>query len=241
VGTVNDPNAFPASATNTLTVTKAAATVNLGNLVQTYNGAARPVTANTVPYGLLVSLTYNGAAAAPTNAGSYTVIGTVVDPLYQGGRTNTLTVGKANALVTLTNFLQLYDGTAKSVLVSTMPSGLAVNVTYNGLNFAPTNTGSYRVVALVNEMNYQGGATNTLIIFAPIRLSASVLPDGSFHGSFTNTPGTSFTVLAATNLSVALTNWLPLGGAIEGPAGHFHFNDLQTTNNPVRFYRVRLP
>ena len=114
-----------------------------------------------------------------------------------------------------------------------------MNVTYNGLNFAPTNAGAYRAVALVIDLNYQGGATNTLSIFPPIQLSPAMLPDGSFYCSFTNTPGTSFTVLATTNLSATI--WLPLGGVTEGAAGQFHFNDLQTTNNPQRFYKVRLP
>jgi GH25 family lysozyme M1 (1,4-beta-N-acetylmuramidase) len=37
-------------------------------------------------------LTYNGSAAAPTNAGSYAVAATVNDPIYSGTATNTLQV-----------------------------------------------------------------------------------------------------------------------------------------------------
>ena len=38
----------------------------------------------TVSSGLTVNLTYNGSTTAPTNAGSYTVIGTISDANYQG-------------------------------------------------------------------------------------------------------------------------------------------------------------
>ena len=60
-------------------ISPATGVVTLGNLSQTYNGTARPATATTTPTGLTVNLTYNGSANAPTNAGSYTVIGTIKD------------------------------------------------------------------------------------------------------------------------------------------------------------------
>jgi hypothetical protein len=43
---------------------------------------ARSATATTTPTNLPVNLTYNGSATAPTNAGSYTVIGTISDANY---------------------------------------------------------------------------------------------------------------------------------------------------------------
>jgi hypothetical protein len=63
--------------------------------------------------------------------------------------------------------LQIYDGTAKAVSVTTTPPGLAVIVTYNGLPDAPTNVGSYTVIGTVSDLNYQGGATDTLVIMPP--------------------------------------------------------------------------
>jgi hypothetical protein len=57
----------------TLTVNKATATVTLGSLSATYNGAAHSATATTAPAGLAVAFTYNGSSTAPTNAGSYAV------------------------------------------------------------------------------------------------------------------------------------------------------------------------
>jgi hypothetical protein len=49
-----------------------------------------PVT--TVPPGLAFSLTYNGLGFIPVNPGSYTVIGTITNPNYFGGATNTLII-----------------------------------------------------------------------------------------------------------------------------------------------------
>ena len=81
--------------TNTFAVTKVAATVTLDGLAQAYDGTARSVTATTVPEGLTVDVTYAGGATPPTDPGQYEVVGTIVDDLYQGATTNTLTVSVA--------------------------------------------------------------------------------------------------------------------------------------------------
>src|SRR5215203_223726 len=78
---------------------------------------------------------------------------------------HSVTVNKATAQVTLSNLgPYLFDGTAKSATVATTPTGLNVTVTYNGSTTAPTAVGSYNVVATVNNPNYQGQATGTLVI-----------------------------------------------------------------------------
>jgi N-acetylneuraminic acid mutarotase len=166
IGTVNDQN-YQGSATNTLVVSKATATVSLGNLLQTYDGTPRNISAATIPPGLVVDLTYDGLAGAPINAGSYTVIGNINDPNYQGSATNTLVIGKAAATVTLGDLVQTYDGLPKSVSVTTTPPGLLVNVTYDGEPNPPTNVGGHSIIAMVDDLNYEGGATNTLLISQP--------------------------------------------------------------------------
>ena len=147
-----------------LTVGKATGTVTLGGLTQTYNGTARSVTTATAPLVLPVNVTYNGSATAPTNAGSYTVSGTINSANYEGGSTNTLVVSALPATVTLGNLSQTYNGAARTASASTIPAGLSLNVTYNGSATAPVNVGSYTVVALVSSPNYTGGATNTLVV-----------------------------------------------------------------------------
>jgi hypothetical protein len=68
------------------------ATVTLGNLSATYNGSPKSATATTSPAGLTVNFTYNGSPTAPTNVGSYTVVGTINDPNYQGSASGKLVI-----------------------------------------------------------------------------------------------------------------------------------------------------
>ena len=148
------------------------ATVALNNLNQTYTGSAIGAIAVTIPSGLTVNLTYNGSPNAPTNPGSYIVIGTISDPSYYGSATNTLVISP-NATVTLTNLNQAYTGSAISVTAITTPPGLTVNLTYNGSPNAPVNPGSYTVIGTISTPNYYGIATNTLVITGPTVAPAS--------------------------------------------------------------------
>jgi hypothetical protein len=59
--------------------------------------------------------------------------------------------------------------------------------------------------------------------------------------TFTNTSGALFTALAATNLTLASSNWTSLGRVAEVADGDFQFTDTQATNYGLRFYRVRSP
>ena len=59
--------------------------------------------------------------------------------------------------------------------------------------------------------------------------------------TFTNFPGTRFTVLTTTNLTLPLTNWTVLGATTEAAPGQFQFLDQTASNASVRYYRVRSP
>src|ERR1019366_8446384 len=97
-------------------------------------------------------------------AGSYTVIGTINDANYQGSATNTLVISKASSAISLGSLSQTYDGSAKPATATTTPSGLTVTFTYNGSATVPISAGSYTVIGTINDANYQGSATNTLVI-----------------------------------------------------------------------------
>ncbi|MEI7436621.1 MAG: MBG domain-containing protein, partial [bacterium] len=90
-------------------ITQATAIVTLEALVQSYNGAARSVTATTTPTGLPVAITYAGLAWAPTNAGSYAVAATITDSNYTGVTNGILLVNKLSVVLT---GVRTYDGTA---------------------------------------------------------------------------------------------------------------------------------
>lgn len=65
--------------------------------------------------------------------------------------------------------------------------------------------------------------------------------DGSFELSFSNNPGALWTVLTSTNLLLPMSDWTSLHQVPETSPGQFQFTDLQATNSPMRFYRVRSP
>ncbi len=139
-------------------------TLTLGNLSATYDGTPKSVTVTTNPAGRPVAVTYNGSTTPPTAAGSYAVAAFVDDPLSNGSASGTLVIGKANASVLLGNLAPTADGTPKPVTTATTPPNLAVGVTYNGSGTPPTYAGSYAVVATINETNYQGSTSATLVI-----------------------------------------------------------------------------
>ncbi len=74
-------------------------TVNITGLKRTYTGEPCPVTVTTVPAGLEVYITYNGAPNEPINAGSYAVTATVVNDNYAGTKTGSLVIAKASQTI----------------------------------------------------------------------------------------------------------------------------------------------
>jgi hypothetical protein len=228
IGTINDAN-YQGSATNTLVISKASSTISLGDLSQTYDGAATAATASTTPNGLAVSFTYNGAATVPTVAGSYTVIGTINDANYQGSATNTLVISKASSAISLGDLSQTYDGAAKAATASTTPSGLAVTFTYNDSANAPTNAGSYTVIGTINDANYQGSATNALVIdkaLAVISLGSPV----SFSSLSQTYDGTA-KQLTATTTPGGLAVGLTYNGSVTVPINAGSYTVIGTIND----------
>ncbi len=163
--TVTCPN-YSGSASGTLVIAPAAATVTLGDLAQTYDGAPKPATATTDPAGPAVAITYGGGTAVPTDAGSYAVEALVSDPNYSGSTSGTLIVSPAAATVSLVGLAQTYNGEPKPATATTDPAGLAVAISYDGDAAAPTDAGSYAVVAAVTAPNYAGSTSGTLVIEA---------------------------------------------------------------------------
>jgi hypothetical protein len=143
----------------------------LGNLIQTYDGTPKFVTTTTTPAGLKVIIGYTQGTTvfgSPTNAGKYSVTATIDDPRYTGKATGTLTINKATATIKLKDLTQTYDGKPKFATVdTTTPAGLKVVISYAQGGKAvsnPTKPGSYDVTAKVNDANYIGTQTETLVI-----------------------------------------------------------------------------
>ena len=143
----------------TLTVNKAAASIALGSLNQTYNGSAEAATAATTPNGLAVILTYNGSTTVPTSAGSYTVVGTINDPNYQGNATGTLVIAPAALTITAAANTKTYDGTTNAAAVPTV-TGLQGFDTVTGLAeaYATRNVGTGKALAVITYSVNDGNA-----------------------------------------------------------------------------------
>ena len=173
--------------------------ITLGNLNQVYSGQPAVVTSSTAPTNLPVTFSYNGSPSAPTNAGTYTVIATVVSATYTGAATNTLIVAQATATVQLSKLLQTWSGNPCQPSVVTVPAGLNVNISYDGSNQPPTDIGYYAVVASINDPNYTGTVSATFSIETVAPPSKLIII--SWSAAFS-----PVTLLESTNLADWVTN-----------------------------------
>lgn len=173
VGTVNDLD-YQGSASDTFIIGKASSTTVVTGGTFTYDTTAHPATVSVT--GANLSLTpapvYSGSCSAEpvtvaegtTCTASYTYAG---DSNHTGSTHSApITINKATASVTITNTSQVYDGSPKSVTVTTVPASLAVSVTYEGSTTPPSAKGDYAVVATVTDPNYSGSNTGSLHIAA---------------------------------------------------------------------------
>ena len=115
--------------------------------------------------------------------------------------------------------------------------------TFNSASLTGFPPGWAMVTVFVNGIPSTGSLLNVSVpVPTPILLTdAKRLTNGAFQFSFTNSAGTVFGVLAATNVALPLSNWTALGGVVEISPGQFQFTDPQATNGLRRFYCVRVP
>ena len=134
-------------------------TVTLLDLVQTYDGEPKPVTAFTDPPGLPIALLYDGNVLPPSEPGSYTVWGLVLDPLFPIIAKDILTISP-----TITNITAPAPGTYQA------GQTLEFSVAYCGDVSILTNDGvpslSLRIGESLVEAIYTGGAQTNLLVFS---------------------------------------------------------------------------
>jgi hypothetical protein len=174
VATITAPN-YSGSASGTLVIAKASSTTTLsGGGTYVYNGSARAATVSVTGVGglnLNPAPDYSGnCSAAPVTVtdtpctASYTYPGDTNHNSSSGSTSITITA--ASATINIGNLSQIYDGNPKPVTYTTSPAGLTITVTYSGTTTAPTNPGSYPVMATIANPNYAGSSSGTLIITA---------------------------------------------------------------------------
>jgi hypothetical protein len=125
---------------------------------------------------------------------------------------------------------------------TTDESWLTVTNAANGIvdfsftsNMGPARTGHITILGEPVTI------TQTNILVTPPNMTgARLLNTGSFQFTFTNTPGTIFTVLATTNLALPLTNWVQVGTVSNLSSGIYQFT-TQPLTNAQEFYEVVWP
>jgi uncharacterized repeat protein (TIGR01451 family) len=229
-------------------VAKASQSITFGALSdKTYGDADFSVSAS-ASSGLTVSFNAAGACAVTgstvhiNGAGSCTVTASQPgDANYNAASdvAQSFQIAKASASVTLSNLSQTYDGTAKSATATTNPAGLNVTLSYapvvgagrskNTAAVGPVNAGSYTVTATVDDPNYEGSASDTLVI---AKANANVSVTG-FAGTYDGSPhAASGTATGAQGEDLA--SLLDFGASytnVPGGTAHWTFNDSGSNAN----------
>ncbi len=108
----------------------------------------------------------HAATLLPVGTHALSVAFTPADPnrYTTAGKAVLLTVNKAPATVTLNGLSQEYNGDPRQVTATTVPEGLNVVVTYPNVWGLPVDAGSYAVTATVEDGNYTGSKSATLVV-----------------------------------------------------------------------------
>lgn len=125
----------------------------------TWSGTISPGSTQTIP-----------VVFAPTAVGSYGGVVTVQSDSTDGS--NTLPISgtgipvttAATVVINPEDLRKVYNGLPRPVTAITTPANLALNITYNGSNSPPADTGSYAVLASVSQPGYVGSTSATLAI-----------------------------------------------------------------------------
>jgi uncharacterized spore protein YtfJ len=157
--------------------------------------------------------TFSIAAVTTSDAGGYYVVvsGTCAPAVTSA--TATLTVDKADASssITLANLRQTYSGSSLAATATSTASGTnKLYLTYNGSAEAPTNAGSYAVVATLDNANYSGSATGTLVIDKADQEITWTAPTDITYG----TPLSDTQLNASVTTGDGTLTYLPVAGAV---------------------------
>ena len=127
---------------------------------------------------------------------------------------------------------RLADGSVQQV-ISSYGSGTGF---YYGSTVSLASNTLYIASSDQNLYAYAATATTPITLTNPARLG-----NGAFQFGFTNIPGATFSAWSTTNLTVPFSNWTSMGVVTQFSSGQYQFTDLQATNSPQRYYRIRSP
>jgi len=190
----------------TLTIAPATATVTFtpASLAASYTGKAHAATATTVPARLPVTFTYNGSATAPTQIGSYAVVGTIDNPNYTGSADGTLVISPLAPLAVTEPASSIGANTA-TLSGAINPKGSATTVVfqYGTSTTYGATTGTQTLaegtVATTVSLPISSLAPKTTYYFRVVATSAGGTVDGAAR-AFTTLSQPTFAVTPATPL-----------------------------------------
>jgi uncharacterized repeat protein (TIGR01451 family) len=228
-------------------IAKANQTITFAALSDKTYGDADFLVSATASSGLTVSFAASGNCTVTGTTVHLTGAGSCMITASQSGDSNynaasdvarSFNIAKGSATVTLSNLSQTYDGTPKSATATTNPAGLNVTITYTPVPGAPrspkvaggpTNAGSYTVQATIDDPNYEGSASDTLVI---AKANATINVSG-YTGDYDGNPhGVTGTATGAQ--SEDLSSLLDLGSSytnVPGGTAHWTFNASNTNTN----------
>ena len=152
------------------------AIINVTNTSYTYDGSPKSVKVTTIPSDLTTITTYNGSETPPTNAGTYTILSTILDGYYCGSTGSTFIISPKilpipNPEITVIDDTVEYDGTSKSLAATTTPSDLPYTIEYKLEGVVvqyPTNVGTYIATATITG-NPTATDVGSLIIYEKVK------------------------------------------------------------------------
>ncbi|GAB5562687.1 MAG: hypothetical protein SynsKO_43340 [Synoicihabitans sp.] len=201
-------------------VTLGSATVTLGDLAATYDGSPKVATATTDPSGLTVNITYDGSSTAPTDAGSYEVVGTISDTSFSGSATDTLVIAKADQTITFAAPADrdLADGSFE--LTASSSAGLPVSfsvdsgpASLNGNTLTMSDVGTVTLTASQAGNNNYNAAESVTQSFDVSVATPEITLEGLI-ATFDGTPK----VVTATTLPPGLTVNITYDGSATAPS-----------------------
>jgi hypothetical protein len=191
-----DPSYANATATDTLIINPATPTINVNSGPFDYDGNPHAATATAVgvdgvtPVDGSFQITYNGDPTVPTGPGLYTVAAafTSNDPNYTSPTVTSNEI--INSPGTLTPTLSLVDGSATydgnthadtATAVATdgvTPVAGSFIITYNGSTTAPTQAGSYAVVAnfISSDLDYANASIDGTLTIGAAMPTVAISP-----------------------------------------------------------------
>lgn len=241
---------YVGSARGLLVIAKATTTVSLdgaiGGLVsRAYDGTAQIVTATPgTAISRSVEVRYNGDLTAPTAAGSYSLVATIVDPNIEGSTTGTLVIAiNGGATIVLDDddgtvdgiVHRAFSGSAVAPVTASTTPAVAYAVTYVGdgstvyplTAIPPTAAGQYHVVASTIDANYAAvSASGTLVVDAA---SATIAIDAAtLAATYNGQPHAVTATTTPTGLAYSVT----YDGSVTPPVDAGSYAIVATVTTP---------